>query len=186
VWLPLDPKVAGSNPAKGFLRAIKIRSTPSFEWEVKSEVPCRKILRHVKDLLTSHGDGQTKFSFLRPFSYSLQRCLCWQDRQTVLVACQSALVDKLGVCPSRYHHTMIHVAITRGWTIGRSSETSVSPHHSQSTTALHHSGSKLLIYHGLDVLQFQMVLHRGRAYMLAMLAWLAFWKLKVIKRNFPG
>jgi hypothetical protein len=35
----------------GFLRAIKIRSTSSFRWEVKPEVPCRKILRHVKDLL---------------------------------------------------------------------------------------------------------------------------------------
>jgi hypothetical protein len=31
------------------LRAIKIRSTPSFGWEVKPEVPCRKILRHIKD-----------------------------------------------------------------------------------------------------------------------------------------
>jgi hypothetical protein len=27
----------------GFLRAIKIRSMPSFGWEVKPEVPCRKI-----------------------------------------------------------------------------------------------------------------------------------------------
>jgi hypothetical protein len=34
-----------------FLRAIKIRSTPSFGWEVKPEVPCRKMLRHVKDPL---------------------------------------------------------------------------------------------------------------------------------------
>jgi hypothetical protein len=41
----------------GFLRAIKICSTPSFGWEVKPEAPCRKILRHVKDLLKSHGDG---------------------------------------------------------------------------------------------------------------------------------
>jgi hypothetical protein len=41
----------------GFLRAIKIRSKPSFAWEVKPEVPCRKILWHVKDLLKSHGDG---------------------------------------------------------------------------------------------------------------------------------
>jgi hypothetical protein len=32
----------------GFLRAIKIRSTPSFGWEVKPRAPCRKILRHVK------------------------------------------------------------------------------------------------------------------------------------------
>jgi hypothetical protein len=41
----------------GFLRAIKIRSTPSFGGEVKPEVPCRKILRHVKDLMKHHGDG---------------------------------------------------------------------------------------------------------------------------------
>jgi hypothetical protein len=40
----------------GFLRVIKIRSTPSFEWEVKPEVPCRKVLQHVKDLSKSHGD----------------------------------------------------------------------------------------------------------------------------------
>jgi hypothetical protein len=32
----------------GFLRAIKIRCTPSFGWEVKTEVPRRKILQHVK------------------------------------------------------------------------------------------------------------------------------------------
>jgi hypothetical protein len=45
----------------GFLRVIKIRSTPSFRWEVKLEVSCRKILWHVKDLSKSHGDRQTKF-----------------------------------------------------------------------------------------------------------------------------
>jgi hypothetical protein len=50
----------------GFLSAIKIRSTFSFGWEVKPEVPCHKILRHVKNLLKSHGDGQTKFSFPSP------------------------------------------------------------------------------------------------------------------------
>jgi hypothetical protein len=38
----------------GFLRAIKIRSTTSFGWEVKPEVPCHKILQHVKDPLTNH------------------------------------------------------------------------------------------------------------------------------------
>jgi hypothetical protein len=47
----------------GFLRAIKIRSTSSFGWEVKPEVPCPKILRQVKDLLKSHGDEYAKFSF---------------------------------------------------------------------------------------------------------------------------
>jgi hypothetical protein len=35
----------------GFLRAIKIHSTTSFGWEVKVEVPCHKILWHVKDPL---------------------------------------------------------------------------------------------------------------------------------------
>jgi hypothetical protein len=34
-----------------FLKAIKIRSTPSFGWEVKPEVPRRKNLRHVKEPL---------------------------------------------------------------------------------------------------------------------------------------
>jgi hypothetical protein len=46
-----------SSQGDGFLRALKIRSTPSFRWEVKPEVPCPKILRHVKDLLKSRGDG---------------------------------------------------------------------------------------------------------------------------------
>jgi hypothetical protein len=41
----------------GFLRAINIRSTLSLGWGVKPEVPCRKILRHVKDHLKSHGNG---------------------------------------------------------------------------------------------------------------------------------
>jgi hypothetical protein len=54
-----EPKGHGFEPGQGdgFLRAIKIRSTPSFGWKVKPEVPCRKILRHVKNLLKSHGDG---------------------------------------------------------------------------------------------------------------------------------
>jgi hypothetical protein len=53
------PKGRGFEPCQGdrFLRAIIIRSTPSFGWEVKPEVPCRKILRHVEDLLKYHGDG---------------------------------------------------------------------------------------------------------------------------------
>jgi hypothetical protein len=41
----------------GFLRAIKNSSTPSCGWEVKPEVPCRKTLRHIKELLKSHEDG---------------------------------------------------------------------------------------------------------------------------------
>jgi hypothetical protein len=36
-----EPKVLGFKPGKGdgFLKAIKIRSTPPFGWEVKREVP---------------------------------------------------------------------------------------------------------------------------------------------------
>jgi hypothetical protein len=51
--LATGPKGRGFKPGRGdgFLRAIKIRSAPSFGWEVKPEVPCRKILRHVKDPL---------------------------------------------------------------------------------------------------------------------------------------
>jgi hypothetical protein len=39
------PKGRGFEPGQGdgFLRAIKICSTSSFGWEVKPEVPCRKI-----------------------------------------------------------------------------------------------------------------------------------------------
>jgi hypothetical protein len=56
--LATGPYGCGFEPGQGdgFLRAIKISSTHSFGWEVKLDVPCRKILRHVKDLLKSHGD----------------------------------------------------------------------------------------------------------------------------------
>jgi hypothetical protein len=52
--LATEPKGLGFKPGRGdgFLRAIKIRSTLSFVREVKPEVPCHKILRHVKDPLT--------------------------------------------------------------------------------------------------------------------------------------
>jgi hypothetical protein len=51
--LATGPKGHEFKPGRddGFLRAIKVHSTPSFGWEVKPEVPCRKILWHVKDPL---------------------------------------------------------------------------------------------------------------------------------------
>jgi hypothetical protein len=51
--LATGPKVCGFEPGQGdgFLRATKIRNTPSFGWAVKPEVQCSKILQHVKDLL---------------------------------------------------------------------------------------------------------------------------------------
>jgi hypothetical protein len=48
--LATGPKGRGFKAGRGdaFLKAIKIRSTPSFGWEVKPEVPCHKTLRHFK------------------------------------------------------------------------------------------------------------------------------------------
>jgi hypothetical protein len=56
--LATGPKGRGFEPGQGdgFLRVIKIRDIPSFGWDVKPEVLCRKILRHVKCLMKSHGD----------------------------------------------------------------------------------------------------------------------------------
>jgi hypothetical protein len=50
--LATGPKVCGYETSKfdGVLRVINISSTPSAGWEIKLEVPCRKILRHVKYL----------------------------------------------------------------------------------------------------------------------------------------
>jgi hypothetical protein len=49
-YIQLDIWFAGSNTAEGygFLRAVKIRSKTSFQWEVKLSIPCRKSLKHVK------------------------------------------------------------------------------------------------------------------------------------------
>jgi hypothetical protein len=66
--LSTGPKGHGFEPGQsdGFLWVIKIRSTPSFRWKVKSEIPCLKILWHVKDPLMYHRDGENKFSFPLP------------------------------------------------------------------------------------------------------------------------
>jgi hypothetical protein len=95
--------VAGSNPGQGdgFLRVITIRSTTSFGREVKPEVPCRKILRHVKELLKSHRDERLNSHFLRP---SLTRC------RDVSGDGQSALVVKL----ADLVHSLVHIAISGG------------------------------------------------------------------------
>jgi hypothetical protein len=49
--LATGPKVRAFKPCRGdgFLKAINIRSTLSFGWEVKPEVPGRKNLPRVKD-----------------------------------------------------------------------------------------------------------------------------------------
>jgi hypothetical protein len=52
VVLATGPKGRGlkTGQGDGFLRAIKVHSTPPFGWEVKPEASCRKFLRHVKEL----------------------------------------------------------------------------------------------------------------------------------------
>jgi hypothetical protein len=139
VYLPLDPKVGGFEPGQGngFLRAIKIRSTPSFGWDVKTEVPCCKILRYVKDLLKSHGVGWTKFSFPSPSLLFAPEISLLTGSPDSTGGCQSTLANELGVSATRYHYTIIYFAITWGRKIrhrDRSSESSVSPHHNPSTS----------------------------------------------------
>jgi hypothetical protein len=98
----------------GFLRVIKIRSTHSLGWEVKPEFPCCKILRHVKDLSKSHGDGWTQFSFPSSIPQLAPEMSLLTGPSDSTGGCQRALVHKLGVSPSRYHHTMVHIVITWG------------------------------------------------------------------------
>jgi hypothetical protein len=52
--LATRPKGRGFEPSRGdgFLREVKIRSTPYFGLEVKPETAFLKMLRHVKDPLT--------------------------------------------------------------------------------------------------------------------------------------
>jgi hypothetical protein len=73
--LAIGPKGRGFNPGRGdgFLRAIQIRSTPSFGREVKPEVPCRKIILHVKLSVDVSKilNTQNSHSFVNS-SYSLQ------------------------------------------------------------------------------------------------------------------
>jgi hypothetical protein len=48
--LAIQSKVCGFKPSQGdgFLRAIKICTTPSFRGEMRPEAPYHEILRHVK------------------------------------------------------------------------------------------------------------------------------------------
>jgi hypothetical protein len=68
-----------------YLRAIKIRSTPSFGWEVKPEAPCREILRHVEDPLTYQRYWIRKILIPSSNPPIRSTCLCLQDYQRALV-----------------------------------------------------------------------------------------------------
>jgi hypothetical protein len=69
--------VAGSNTAKAMdFKGDKDPQHTCFGWEVNPKVASREILRHAKDLLSPTGMNRLNSHFLRPLSYSLQRCLC--------------------------------------------------------------------------------------------------------------
>jgi hypothetical protein len=114
--LATGPKGRGLEPGQGdgFLRVTKICSTTSFAWEVKPEVPCCKILSHVKELLKSNRDGQTKFSFPLPILLLAPEMSLLTGPPDSTGCYHSTLVDELRVSPNRYHHTMIHIAIIQG------------------------------------------------------------------------
>jgi hypothetical protein len=108
--LATGPKGRGFEPHQGdeFLRATKIRSTNSFGSEIKPEVPCREILRHVKDLLKSQGDEQTKFSFPSSILVLAPEMSLLTEQPDSTGGCQSALVDKSGFSASRSYHGPHH------------------------------------------------------------------------------
>jgi hypothetical protein len=97
--LATGPKGRGFKPGwgDGFLRVMKVRSTPSFAWEVKPEVPCHTILWHVKDPLTYQRYWIREILIPLSIPPARSTCLCWYD-------CQRALVDKSGVTPNQHHH----------------------------------------------------------------------------------
>jgi hypothetical protein len=106
--LTLGPKIHLLNPGGGdeFLRAIKIRSTPSFGWEVKPEAPCYKILRNAK---ITCKYKQKYFS--RPNSHSfLQFLLLRSDdfaRDNWLMNQEFSSVDT--ILPSWFSMLMYHL-----------------------------------------------------------------------------
>jgi hypothetical protein len=125
--LATGPKGCGfrSGRSDGFLRVIKIRSTPCFGWEIKPEVPCRKILQHVKDPLRYFRYWQNPHSFVHS-SYSLQMSLVVglpaSSGRRVRSYSQPAL------SPPRLSAD-IHPRDVQYASDGCCSETSVSPHH---------------------------------------------------------
>jgi hypothetical protein len=75
--LATGPKGRRFKPGRGdgFLRAIKIRSTPSFGWEAKPEVPCRKY--DMLKILWGISDSDRQNSNFFAHSSYLPQCLCW-------------------------------------------------------------------------------------------------------------
>jgi hypothetical protein len=96
------PKGHGFNPSRddGFLRAIKIHSTPSFGWEVKREAPCR-ILRRLKTSL--HVSQILICKILTSSSIPPTHC-----QIALLVGLPDNFVNESGVFPSRRSKLTYH------------------------------------------------------------------------------
>jgi hypothetical protein len=77
--LAIGFKVSGFKLGQGdgFLRAIKIRTTPSFGGKVKPEAPCGEIIRYIKKSLISMKQILRKARFIIPFASS--SCLIPDD-----------------------------------------------------------------------------------------------------------
>jgi hypothetical protein len=80
IVLSIGPKVPGRGQC--ILRAVEIRSTPSFGEEVKPCAPCRKILRHVR--IPGECDRDTtpakfKFFFCQLSAAAKERC--WMNQE---------------------------------------------------------------------------------------------------------
>jgi hypothetical protein len=92
--LVIGPKVRAFEPCRGdgFLKALKIRCTPSFGGDVKLEAPCRNILWHINEMyeVRKRYFVDKIRNFLRPYPPDLLLDDWWQD-------CQRALVDESGI-----------------------------------------------------------------------------------------
>jgi len=64
-------------PRRWIFKGDKFRSTTFFVWEVKPEVPCRKIIRRVKDPLRYLRYWIGKILTPSSFPPTCPRCLCW-------------------------------------------------------------------------------------------------------------
>jgi hypothetical protein len=121
--LATGPKSRGSKPGLGdiLLRAMKIRSTSSFGWVVKPDVPRRKILWHVKDPMTISDTGmQNSHSFVHS-SYSLPDVFAaWISRELWWT---SQEFSPAGIIIIALHSHISPRGMNNTPAVGRSSET---------------------------------------------------------------
>jgi hypothetical protein len=82
--LAIGLKVCGFKHGRGegILRAIKTCSTPSFGGEVKTKIPCRKILRFVKYHLGSMNKILCKAKFI--IFFARFSCLLLRDTSGII------------------------------------------------------------------------------------------------------